>query len=211
VAANKLLLVVVLLVPSLLLAQNAPTPAKPGAPAASEVDPAVIEVLRKSTAAQLARKSFRALMDNSIGGYVLPSLQVEVVYPDRIRVKRSGFEVVSVGGKAMMKQGDKWSPAPEGVTNFIGAFGDSKNDEKMYAQAVYAKSLGQTKIDDRVVNIYELHSKGKAGLIKTKIFISPDDGLVRRVETKGEIKGKEAIFNAMLGDFGVPIAIELPK
>jgi hypothetical protein len=211
VATKKLLLIVVLLVPGPLFAQSASAPVKPGAPAASDVDSAVIEVLRKSTAAQLARKSFRALMDNSIGGYVLPSLQVEVVYPDRIRVKRSGLEVVSVGGKTMMKQGDKWSPAPEGVSNFIGSFGDSKNDEKMYAQAVFAKSLGQTKIDERIVNIYELHSKTKTGLIKSKIFISPDDGLVRRTETRGEIKGKEAIFNAMLGDYGVPIAIELPK
>ncbi len=214
---NWLIVTAVLLaVPAATFAQSPPaatakakTDAKPAASA--DVDPAVIGALRASFAAQRAKGSYRALMDNSVGGNVLPTLEVEAVYPSRIRMKRSGMEIVFVDGHGMVRRGDKWTAAPAELAKSLGAIDDPKEDEKLLSDAILAKALGQTKIDDRVLACYEVHTKGKNGVAKAKFYISLDDSLIRRVETKSEYKGQPVYSKSVVGDYGTPIQIELPK
>jgi hypothetical protein len=211
---NHLLVIgALLLAPAPLIAQAtksaAVAPAKTAA--VSEIDPAVITALRTAFAAQRAKGSYRALMDNSLGGIVLPSLEVEAVYPNRIRLKRSGMEIVFVNGKGMLRMGDKWERAPPSLAKSLGAIDDPQEDEKMLGTAILAKALGQTKVDDRTLDCYEVHTKGKNGVAKAKFFISLDDNLIRRVETRSEIQGKPLLSKMMVGDYGIPIQIELPK
>jgi hypothetical protein len=221
---RTLCIVALLAAPGALFAQAPPAPAKAGAtsakdkskpdaktPSAAEVDPAVIEALRKAFAAQRAKGSYRALMDNSLGGNVLPSLELEAVYPNRIRLKRSGLEIIFVDGHGMVRKGDKWSAAPASLAKSLGAIDDPQEDEKMLGTAILAKSLGQIKIDDRILACYEVHTKGKNGLSKAKFFISLDDSLIRRVETKTEFQSQALFSKMMVGDYGIPIQIELPK
>jgi hypothetical protein len=226
VSRRHLFAVALLLAPGVFFAQapqTAPSPpaktgatsakekAKPAnASSAAEVDPAVIDSLRKAFAAQRAKGSFRALLDSSVGGNVMPSLEVEVVFPSRVRIKRSGMEIVFVGGRAMVRKGEAWTLASAEVTKFFSALVDPQDDEKMLKTATYARSLGQTKIDDRSLACYEVHNKAKGGLSKTKVFISLDDSLIRRSETKAEVQGKALISTMMIGDYGIPIQIELP-
>jgi hypothetical protein len=222
---RPLLVAALLVAPGVLFAQAppvAPAQASPAsakekaksdakAPSAAEVDSAVIEVLRKSFAAQRAKGSYRALMDNSLGGNVLPSLELEAVYPNRIRLKRSGMEIIFVDGHGMVRKGDKWSAAPASLAKSLGAIDDPQEDEKLLGTAIFAKSLGATKIDDRILAGYEVHTKGKNGVTKSKFFISLDDSLIRCVETKSEFQGQPLFSKMMVGDYGIPIQIELPK
>jgi hypothetical protein len=178
---------------------------------AADVDPAVIDAMRKAFAAQRAKGSYRALLDTSIGGYVLPSLELEAVYPNRIRLKRSGMEIIFVSGKGMVRKDDKWTVAPAALAKSLGAVDDPQEDERLLGKATFAKDLGQTKIDERPLACYEVHTKGKNGLAKSKFFISLEDSLIRRVETKSALQGRALISAMMVGDYGIPIQIELPK
>lgn len=225
---RPLFLAAVLVAPGLLFSQAPQTmsspPAQAGAkpaketgkrdgktPSSVDVDSAATAALRTAFAAQRTKGSYRALLDTSLGGNVLPSLEVEAVYPDRIRLKRSGLEIIFVAGKGMLRRGDNWTPAPATLAKSLGAIDDPQEDEKLLGNAVYAKSLGQTKMDDRLVAGYEIHRKGKNGLTKSKFFISMDDSLIRRIETRAEIQGRPLISTSRVGDYGIPIQIELPK
>ena len=180
--------------------------------AAPEIDPRVIAALRTAFAAQRTKGSDRALLDPSIGGNVLPFLELEAVYPSRIRLKRSGMETIFVDGKGMVRRGDKWTAAPSALAKSLGAIDDSQEDEKLLENTTYAKNLGQTKVDDRVPSRPPTKTirRGKSDRRK-RSFISLDDGLIRRIDSQGEVQGRALIPPMMVGDCGSPIQIELPK
>ena len=205
-----------------LLAQGPAAPpaaAKPGAAAypakaaaAANVDPAVIEILRKSFEAQRAKGTFRARMESTgPGGVVMPSAKLEFVFPNRLHMNLSGLEVVGVGDKIMIKVGDAWMPAPANMKQPTGEFSDPKKVDELLGKATYAKSLGQTKIGELVVDSYELHTKTKDIATQSKFYISPAENLVQRVETQSDVKGKQMTSTLTYFDYGAPIQIELPK
>lgn len=220
------LFAVLLVAPGALFAQApaAPAPTAPPAAAGSkpepelnatlpaEIDPVVIAVLRQAFAAQRTKGSFRATMESAgQGGGAIPSMEMEFVFPDRMRMKMSGMEIVGVGGKTMMRMGDSWMPAPAEVSKASGSFGDPKKVEEMLGNTTYAKSLGQTKIDEKLLDSYEVHVKTKGAISKLKFYISPGDSLIRRVETQADLLGKPTTSTLNYSDYGVPIRIELPK
>ncbi|OAI42316.1 hypothetical protein AYO41_04495 [Verrucomicrobia bacterium SCGC AG-212-E04] len=185
---------------------------EPNATFPAEIDAGVIEILRKAHAAQRAKGSFRAQIESSApGGAVLPSMVMEVVIPDRVRLKRSGVEIIAVGSKAMVRKGDVWEPAPPEIAKAFGSFDDPKAVEEMLGKSIFAKSLGQARLEQTVVDSYELHFKTKTGVTKSKFFITPDDNLIRRLESKTEVGGKTASATLVFADYGAPIQIELPK
>src|SRR5450432_1794246 len=170
------LFTVVLIVPGAIFAQApaAPAPAPTVAPTSgkaepelnatfpAEIDPTVIETLRKSFAAQRAKGSFRATMETAgLGDGTVPPMQMEFVFPDRMRMKMSGMEIIAVGGKSMMRMGEAWLPAPAEVSKASGSFGDPKKVEEMLGNTTYAKSLGQTKVDGKMMDSYEVHIRTK--------------------------------------------------
>lgn len=178
----------------------------------AEVDPTVIETLRKSFAAQRAKGSFRATMATEAAGEgAVPPMEMEFVFPDRMRMKMSGMEIIGVGGKTMMRMGEAWMSAPAEVSKASGSFGDPKKVEEMLGNTMYAKTLGQAKIDGKVLDAYEVHIKTKGAISKSKFYLSPDDNLIRRVETQAEVLGKPMTSTLSYSDYGASIKIELPK
>jgi hypothetical protein len=178
----------------------------------TEVDPAVIETMRKAFAAQRAKGSFRARMDaGTLGGGDIPTVEMEFVFPDRMKMKMADVEVVGVGDKTMMKMGEGWLPAPAAMKSPGSNFGDPKRVDEMLTGAVVAKSLGPTKIDGLAVESYQLNTNTKEGLSKSKIYLTPADSLIRRIETEANVMGKDATSTLDYYDYGAPIRIELPN
>ena len=205
--------------PAALLAQAPAAPA-PAAKAVqemnatfpAEIDPVVIEVLRKAFAAQRAKGSFRATMESAgLGGAAIPTMEMEFVFPDRMRMKTSGMEIIGVGGQTMMRMGDSWMQAPVEVSKAAGSCGDPKKVEEMLGNTTAARSLGQVKIGEKLLDSYEVQVKTKGATSKSKFYISPDDNLIRRVETQAEVQGKPTTSTLTYADYGAPIRIELPK
>jgi hypothetical protein len=191
--------------------EGKPTDAKTNAP--SEVDPAVVEVMRKAFAAQRAKGTFRARMESaSVAGMALPAVEMEFVFPNRMRMKMTGgVEVVGVGDTTMVKMGEGWMPAPAAMKSAGSNFGDPKKVDDMLSSATVAKSLGPTKIDGVSVDAYQFNSKPKEGESKSKVFILPASNLIHRIETEAEVMGKTATTTLDYYDYGAPILIELPK
>ena len=202
-----------LMAPLSLFAQNAAEPPKaaPGAATKADVDPAVIDTMRKSFAAQRAKGSFRARIESTGLGAAVPAVDMEFVFPDRMRMKMSGVEVVGVGEKTMVKMGEGWNPAPSSLKSAGSDFGDPKKVEEMLATAVAAKSLGPAKVDGIPVDSYQLNTKNKEGISRSKIYIIPATGLIQRIETEAEMGGQKATSRMDYFDYGAPIKIELPK
>jgi hypothetical protein len=123
----------------------------------------------------------------------------------------AGVEVVGVGDKTMVKMGEGWLPAPAAMKSPGASFGDPKKVEEMLTGAVVAKSLGPTKIDGVEVESYQLNTNTKEGLSKSKIYLTPADSLIRRIETEANVMGKDATSTLDYYDYGAPIRIELPK
>ena len=185
---------------------------EPGAASPADIDPAVIEILRKSFGAQRAKGSFRATMSSAgLGDGTIPPMEMEFVFPDRMRMKMTGMEIIGVGSKTMMRMGDSWLPAPAEVSKAAGSFGDPKKIEEMLSNTTYAKSVGPAKVDEIAVDAYEVRIKTKGAISKSKFFISPSDNLIRRVETQADIQGKSMTSTLDYSDYGAPIRIELPK
>jgi hypothetical protein len=85
---------------------SAAAESKPNDDAKADIDPAVVEAIRKAFAAQRAKGSFRAHMESTgLGGASIPTVEMEFVFPDRMKMKMADVEVVGVGDKTMMKMG----------------------------------------------------------------------------------------------------------
>ncbi len=214
------LLLATLVAPLSLYAQApaapaAANPAQPPAAAAdakTDVDPAVIETMRKAFAAQRAKGSFRARMESTgLGGMAIPAVEMEFVFPDRMKMKMTGVEVVSIGEKTMVKMGEGWTPAPASMKGAGSNFGDPKKVDEMMTGAVVAKNLGPTKIDGVAVDSYQLNTKTKEGTSKSKIYLIPASGLIQRIETEAEVMGQNATSKLDYYDYGAKIQIDLPK
>ncbi len=185
---------------------------KPAAETKADVDPAAVDAVRKAFAAQRAKGSFRTRMESTgLGGAAIPVVEMEFVFPNRMRMKMAEVEVVSVGDKTMMKMGEGWLPAPAAMKGAGSSFGDEKKVEEMLAGVVLAKSLGPTKIDGIAVDAYQLNARTKEGLSKSKIYLLPGSSLIQRMETEAEVMGQNATSRLDYYDYGAAIRIELPK
>jgi hypothetical protein len=191
------------------LENKAADPAKAGA---GDVDPAVIETLRKAFATQRTKGTFRARMESTgLGAEAMPTVEIEFVFPDSIRMKMAGVEVVGVGEKTMMRIGEGWMPAPASLSSVSAHLGDQRKVDEMLANTFYAKRLGPSKIAGAAVDVYETHTNSKEGLSNSKIYLTPNDLLIQRIETEAEIMGKPATSTLDFFDYGDRILIELPK
>ncbi len=206
----------VLFAGGLLWAETPPAP--PSVPAsasdAAGIDPAVIDILRKAFAAQKAKGSFRAKLEipNAPGGGTA-TMEIEFVFPDRMRMNLSGVEVISVGDRAFMRLGDKWMPAPPQVTKAGGSFGDPKMVEEMIRNCTGARVLGPETVNGIPMETYEFLAKTKEGTSKSKFYITPGDSLPRRIDIEGTVVAKDGQVRTRLdySDYGAPISIEPPK
>jgi hypothetical protein len=90
-------------------------------------------------------------------------------------------------------------------------FGDPKKIDEMLAGVIVAKSLGPTKIDGVAVDAFQLNTRTKDGLSKSKIYILPATSLIQRMETEAEVMGQNATSKLDYYDYGATIRIDLPK
>ncbi len=197
--------------------EPAPAPTEPKATtpapdAKATIDPKAIEVLRKSFAAQQAKGTFRARMeipDNASGAQ--GQMQMEFIFPDRMRMTLAGTEMVGVGEKAFIRIGDKWMTAPAQMNKAVGSFSDPKKLDEMVQNCVSARVLGPEKLKDLAVETYEFVNKTKEGTSKSKFYLTPNDLLPRRIDIEADIMGRRVTTKLEYYDYGAPMTIEVPQ
>ncbi|MBS0659911.1 MAG: hypothetical protein JSR82_16855 [Verrucomicrobia bacterium] len=197
-------------------ASPAPTTVAPAAPAEAKEDvtptlePRALEAVRKGFVAQQEKKTFRIKMKINSPAGSGGDMEMEVVFPDRVRMKGAGIDLVMVGEKAMVKMGEKWIPAPPEFAKAGANAADPKLVEQLIKNCRSARYLGSEKVNGEACEVFEYVVKRKDGTSKNKFFFGPDS-LPRRLEVEAEIKKGVAVKSIMdYSDYGAPLSIELP-
>lgn len=196
-------------------ASPSPAPAaeaKPGAKeeAGGEIDPKALDAVRKGFAAQLEKKSFRVKMKVNSPAGAGGDMEMEVAFPDRIRMKGAGIDLVVVGDKAMVKMGEKWIPAPPEFVKAGTNAADPKLVEQLVKNCRNARYVGSEKVNGEACEVYEYVVRRKEGTTKNKFYFGPD-ALPRRLDVEAELKKGVPVKSTLdYYDYGAAISIELP-
>ncbi len=190
-------------------ASPAPTPAEG---AAAAIDPRAIEALRRAFDAQQAKGTHRVKVLAAQGRDALaPAAEIDFVFPDRIRLRSQGAEVISIGNGAWMKMGEKWLPAPPEVRSAARNFGDPARREEMIRNCIAARVLGPSTLNGEAVETYEFRHQTKKAVSRSVFYVTPADGLPRKIEIEAETKGTPVRSVMEYSDYGTTITIEAPK
>lgn len=189
---------------------GSPAPA-PAEGAAAAVDPKAIEALRRAFDAQQAKGTHRVKVLAAQGREALaPAAEVDFVFPDRIRLRSQGMEMVSIGNSAWVKIGEKWQPAPE-ARAVARNFSDPARREEMIRNCISARALGPSTLHGEAVEGYEFRHRTKKTTSRSVFYVTPADGLPRKIEIEAETKGTPVRSVMEYSDYGAAIAIEAPK
>lgn len=196
-------------------ASASPAPAGGASPAPTPgvIEPKAIEALRKGFAAQIALKTFRAKMrlaNAPTGAGASGDIELEVVAPDRIRMKTAGMQVVVVGEKALVQMGEKWMPAPPALSKSAMNAGDPKKIEELIQNCQAARHLGVETVNGVPMETYEYLVRRKDGSSKSKFYFTVNDQLPRRIDIEADAKGQQIKSTLEYFDYGAPVTIELP-
>ena len=181
---------------------------EPAKPLSSGMTPS--DALAQAMRTQLAAKSYRVRI-SSYPSPVQGETVVEYVAPDRIHMSNPLSEMIAVGSVTYTRQGGgPWEKAPINAGEIARTFRDPKLIDQLTTN-YDIKYVGQDTLDGAAMLVYEYTPKGtspspKGG--KTKVWISADDSLPRKVETQSA--ANPSVTTIIYSDYNSDIKIELP-
>jgi hypothetical protein len=162
-----------------------------------------LDGLTKAARAMMETKSFRAKMEGDYQGKSLVT-NFEFVGPDRYHI--------TIGSGAWMKMGGKWAKLPMNLSGQVKSFRDPKFIEELSRDAE-VKFIGPDLLDGRPMLVYQYtlkNSAGTAGTTTSKMWVGPLDGLPRKSEIEGDVKGGKSRMVITWYDYNSDISIEPP-
>jgi len=184
------------------------TTAEPTKPLGSSLSPP--DALAQSMRAQLEAKSYRVRI-SSFSSTVQGETLVEYVAPDRIHMTNPISEMIGVGSETYARQGQgPWQKAPFNAGEIAATFRDPKLIEDLTTN-YDIKFVGTDTLDGAPMMVYEYAPKATSPASrsgKTKVWISTEDSLPRKVETQGV--NNTSVTTIIYSDYNSDIKIELP-
>ena len=207
--------IVVAATAKLLLTTESETP-KPAAPLTAEA----LDQLMTALQAAQETKSFRAQLNSQIDGEEADTLALEVVAPDRRRIKGHNLEIIVVGADGYLSFGSKWQKAlrdPESKSSvFKVAHAPifwGKDENEAARSFITMKSATPTTYEEQAATLYEYEMKdafGKTGLCALRTWVTQADGLPRKTEMQGAYEGRQAKAVLAWLEYNAALAIETP-
>ena len=189
---------------------------KPSAPLAVEA----LDQLMTALQAAQQMKSFRAQLNSHINGEESDTLALEVVAPDRRRIKGHNLEIIIVGADGYLSFGSKWQKAlrdPEAkaavfkVAHAPVFWGKAENEAAR--GFITMKSVTPTTYEEQAATLYEYEMKdafGKVGVCTLRTWVTQADGLPRKTEMQGAYEGRQAAATLTWIEYNAALAIEAP-
>ena len=168
------------------------------------------DALAQAMRTQLAAKSYRVRI-SSVSMSPQGDTVVEYVAPDRIHMTNPLSEMIAVGSQTYTRQGQgPWQKAPFDAGEIARNLRDPKLVDQL-ATNYDIKFVGQETMDGAPMLVYEYAPKSTSPSRqegKTKVWISAEDSLPRKVETQGVTN--DNVTTIIFSDYNSDIKIELP-
>ena len=215
--------------PSPPLAGLAATVKMPLAPSVSAADansavesavPAVLDELMTALQAAQQAKSFRARLNTQINNEETDELALEIVAPDRRRIKGHNLEIIIIGEEGYLSFGNKWQKAlrdPAAKTTVFKVaqapvyWGKAEN--KAARGYITMKNVTPTTYEEQAATLYEYEMKdafGKKGVCQLRTWVTKADGLPRKTEMSGAYEGRQSKATLTWLEYNAALAIEAP-
>ncbi len=181
-----------------------------------------IDVLTRAMRAQLDAKSYRAQV-NTTSDEGSSKMLIEYAAPDRYHMtgetQPSGasqsfkMEYVIAGGATYIKTPNgQWTRSPIDASQMLKAFRDPKMLDEL-SKSADAKLVGPDTIDGEPMLVYQYTQNNPLGMnlkVNSKTWLSVADGLARKTESEGEMRGKKTRTLITIYDYNTDIKIEAP-
>lgn len=164
--------------------------------------------------------SFRAQLKSQINEDEADDLSLEIVAPDRRRIKGHNLDVIIIGDEGYLSFGSKWQKAPRdpqakstvvSVAQAPVFWGLAEND--VARAAITIKTVTATTLDDKAATLFEYEMKdafGKTGMATLRTWVTRADGLPRKTEMTGEYEGRRSKATLTWVEYNAALAIEAP-
>ncbi|HEX5733081.1 MAG TPA: hypothetical protein VF131_09625 [Blastocatellia bacterium] len=188
--------------------ETATSSTEPAKPLSSSISPP--DALAQAMRTQLAAKSYRVRI-SSYPAAMQGETLVEYVAPDRIHMSNPLSELIAVGSVTYTRRGSgPWEKAPINAGEIARTFRDPKLIDQLTTN-YDIKFVGQDTLEGAPMLVYEYTPKEtspspKGG--KTKVWISADNSLPRKVETQSA--ANPGVTTIIYSDYNSDIKIELP-
>ncbi|MFO1519562.1 MAG: hypothetical protein U1F57_07895 [bacterium] len=194
--------------------ESAPEKAPPSNPA--------MERIIKAIQAQMGAKSYRADMTGSTSNGTQSHRTIEYLAPDRYRITSEVTlngrpplkqEIIILGNQSFMKKDNgPWQPVPMDMGTMVKELKNPKMLDEL-RKSSDAKEIGAESVNGTPLIAYQYSLQKAFGMdlnSSNKIWISPSDGLVRKLESHGDFAGVKTNTTIIYSDYNGDIKIEKP-
>lgn len=181
-----------------------------------------LDALTRAMRAQLDAKSYRANVTTT-SDEGSSKMLIEYAAPDRYRMigetqaggegKTFKMEYVIAGGATYIKTPNgQWTRSPIDASQMLKAFRDPKMLDEL-SKSTDAKLVGADTINGEPMLVYQYTQNNPLGMnlkVNSKTWLSVADGLARKTESEGEMRGKKTRTLITISDYNTDIRIEPP-
>jgi hypothetical protein len=184
-----------------------------------------LDQLMKALQAAQKSTSFRAQLQSQINDDEADELTLEIVAPNRRRIRGHNLQIIIIGEDGYLSFGDKWQKAPRDpeakaavfkVANAPVFWGLAENAEArkfITIKSMAETTLTNTTLKDALATLFEYEMKdafGKIGLNTLRTWVTKADGLPRKTEMAGEYEGRKSKATLTWVEYNAALTIEPP-
>jgi hypothetical protein len=181
---------------------------------------AALDQLMTAFAAAQKKASFRARLNSQVNDDEPDVLTLEVLAPNRRRIKGHNIEIIVVGEDGYLSFGSKWQKAlrdPDAQAAVIKVahapvfWGLAENEAAR--GFITMKSVTSTTYEEQAATLFEYEMKdafGKTGVCTLRTWVTHADGLPRKTEMKGAYEGRNATAILTWLEYDAALKIEAP-